>query len=59
METTLSQVSSQVDKLVNVVETLLTGVKNAQENGGMMGMMARNMLPDVTALPFEFPTNVG
>jgi len=47
----LAVVEAGVSHLVSVVNTLISGMQTAQSAPGMAGMMARQMLPDLSTLP--------
>lgn len=44
----LQNVEKKLDEVLDFINTLKTGVGNAQNSGGPMAMMARAMLPDFT-----------
>jgi hypothetical protein len=50
-EAQIDRIEAKVDRLVSIVEGLLGGIAEAQNSGGMSGMMMRQMnLPDATAI---------
>lgn len=45
----LDTIESKVDTLVSFVESAISGMNAARQAPGMQGMMARQMLPDMTS----------
>jgi len=48
IEDRLSDIEAKLDRLVTFVDTVTSGMTAAREAPGMTGMMARNMLPNMT-----------
>lgn len=46
----LDRVEKMVTELHEVVFTMLKGMEDARNSGGMMGMMAKNLIPEIPDL---------
>lgn len=46
----VARIEKKVNELHEVVFTMLKGMEEARNSGGMMGMMAKNMLPEIPDL---------